>query len=122
MESEGNRRRSSSDPLRTWNATHDGTGAPRRGDSYMPEVTEERPSFADYDRPELDTSQNYNRPHPDTLTVPATENRTLGRRISNGLLRFPSFRPNSTATPVEEPSQEEQYEDDLVDVLDTLGT
>ena len=88
----------------------------------MPEVTEERPSFADYDRPELESSQNYNRPHPDTLTVPATENRTLGRRISNGLLRFPSFRPNSTATPVEEPSQEEQYEDDLVDVLDTLGT
>jgi hypothetical protein len=35
-----------------------------------------------------------------------------------GISRFPSFRPSSATI---EPTEEEQFEEDLVDVLDTVG-
>lgn len=109
----GNRRRSSSDPLRTFNATHDSLGVPRRKplpETYMPDVPEE-PSRT----PPGEASQ---RP---TLGVPVeTGGGGYGRRLSNamGMSRFPSFRPSSS---IVEPTEEEQYEEDLVDVLDTVG-
>lgn len=59
-----------------------------------------------------------------TLGVPAdTETgRGFGRRLSNatGMLKFPSFRP-STPVPSDYPTEEEQYQEDIVDVLDTCG-
>lgn len=115
-EIQGNRRRSSSDPLRTWNTTHDSSGMPRRKplpSSYMPNVAEEPSRF-----PIVETPQ---RP---TLGVSAdtTSPAGIGRRLSNatGMLKFPSFRPSSFVPP-DPPTQSEQYEEDLVDVLDTVG-
>lgn len=47
--------------------------------------------------------------------------RGFGRRLSvAGMLRFPSFRPSS-ADEEELKTQEEQYEDDMADILDTVG-
>ncbi len=113
VEVEG-RRRSSSDSTRSWNQTHDNTGAPRRMESYMPNVAEET------GRPSMDLGV---RP---TLAVPAeTPGRVgYGRRLSNAMrYPFPSFRPNDFPADEEPPpTREEQYEEDLVDVLDTIGT
>jgi hypothetical protein len=113
----GNRRRSSSDPNRAWNQTHDATGALRASDniSRLPEVTEgvatQEPS-----------SQN--------LAVPGGETggmMGMGRRLSaaSSLMRFPSFRPSSVDNEKEkftEPDeQQNQYNTDLIDLLDTVG-
>lgn len=82
----------------------------------MPNVAEEtgRPSIDMLARPSLGP----------TLAVPqsdteGTSTPGLGRRLSNAM-RFPSFRP-STMAEDQPPSKEEQYEEDLVDVLDTIG-
>lgn len=82
----------------------------------MPNVAEEtgRPSIDMLARPSLGP----------TLAVPqsdteGTSTPGLGRRLSNAM-RFPSFRPSSMSED-QPPSKEEQYEEDLVDVLDTIG-
>jgi len=106
---EGNRRRSSSDPTRSWNATHDGTGAARNS-AYLPEIIE---------------SQPLEEPEPEDTRGP------MARRMSaaSGLLRFPSFRPSvrgssppaPEADGIERTDQEAQYDTDLIDILDTVG-
>lgn len=143
----GGRRRSSSDPLRSWNQNqfYDSLGVPiprRKPVSgqghYMPDVAEEtgRPSISDaLDRPDAAALQR------STLAVPSIEEdsasegqpsgRGFGRRLSaaGSMLRFPSFRPGSTASPPPEPPRsptreeqaEQQYQDDMVDILDTVG-
>lgn len=108
VEAEGNRRRSSSDPLRS-NRPAAG-GGNQRNAPYMPEVQEDCVLAAAGG----DAAQN--------LGVPADSNPVRRRprvsSIAGSLLRFPSFHNSSTSVDVYDP---EQYDEQLVDILDTLG-
>jgi len=112
-EGRGGRRRSSSDPNRAWNETHDTAGALVPGSAFspMPEVTEgvatETPA--------------------QSLEVPETTTGSRRRsRTGGNLLRFPSFRSSSAEKEKEkaaelDDSEQNQYNADLIDLLDTVG-
>ncbi|KAG9242036.1 integral membrane protein [Calycina marina] len=122
---QGNRRRSSSDPARLWNTTHDGTGAPRGGASYMPELAEESRAG----------QQNLAIPTP--IAELEDTRSPMARRMStaSGMFRFPSFRPASAAGRERGDSSvrtssprastfgegnDDQYHQDMIDILDTI--
>lgn len=109
-EAEGNRRRSSSDPLRLNRAATAGAG--QRNAPYMPEVQEDG------------IFTGAGRTMPQNLTVPA-ENNAIRKRgsvasIAGSLLRFPAFN-NSSSTSIDQ-EDPEQFNEQLIDVLDTVGT
>lgn len=107
-EVEGNRRRSSSDPLRFGQPAAAATN--QRTTPYMPEVQEDGvfPGAGD----------NF----PQNLAVPVDSNPARRRprvsSIAGSLLRFPSFNNSSASVNVVDP---EQFDEELVDILDTLG-
>ena len=107
----GRRRRRSSDPVRAFNV---GLDAPRRKplpETQMPNVPEEPARTSPVELEGI--------PQRPTLGVPSDTRDGLGRRLSTamGMSRFPSFR-----APTVDPTEDEQYEEDLADVLDTVGT
>lgn len=109
-EFQGNRRRSSSDPNRSFAHDRMNTGRPVLG--LVQEGVPLEPSA---------TAQN--------LTVPeAAPGRVPGRRFSAAsLMRFPSFRPSTSGSgatkekPTEADVNQAEYDQQLLDVLDTLG-
>jgi hypothetical protein len=108
-EVEGNRRRSSSDPLRLNRPSI--AGGSQRNPPYMPGVRE------DGILTEAEGTM------PQNLAVPVESNRVRKRSsvtsIAGSLLRFPTWNNSSTSVDVEDP---EQYNEQLVDLLDTVGT
>lgn len=105
-EVEGNRRRSSSDPLRSNRPIIGGAG--QRNTRPMPEVREDG----------LDTSAA-----PQNLDVPVNNGNAMAKRPSiasfaGSLLRFPTYNNSIPAVDVQDP---EQYNERFVDLLDTLG-
>lgn len=64
----------------------------------------------------------------DDASLSQVSTRGFGRRLSvaGSMLRFPSFRtgvgaPSSLEAPTREEQYEQQYQDDMVDILDTVG-
>jgi hypothetical protein len=119
VDHDGGRRRSSSDPPQMhWESL---PGAHERGghrEAYMPAVEE---GTATTDTP--------TRP-PNAVLQPPTADETpdnggyfgMGRRMSNAARATSSrFFPALSTAPTAADTQEEQYEADMVDVLDTLG-
>lgn len=105
---EGNRRRSSSDPLRLNRAAAAGAG--QRNPPYMPEVQEDG------------IFTGAGRTMPQNLLVPA-ENNAIRKRgsvasIAGSFLRFPAFN-NSSSTSIDQ-EDPEQFNEQLIDVLDTV--
>jgi hypothetical protein len=105
-EVEGNRRRSSSDPLRLNRAA--AGGGSQRNPPYMPGVQE----------------HGVEGTLPQNLAVPVDNNAVRKRSsvasIAGSFLHFPAFNPAaSTSDDREDP---EQYNEQLIDVLDTVGT
>lgn len=121
-ESDGGRRRSSSDPPQMhWEALPGARGN-QRGSAYMPPLEEGTATSTPPQRPPnaVLPSENFgevdqNPDHPGYFGI--------GRRLSNAAGQtysrfFPTLNTINTQ-PVD--PQEEQYESDMVDVLDTLG-
>jgi hypothetical protein len=105
---EGNRRRSSSDPLRL-NQPAIAAAANQRQTPYMPEVQEGNVFLG---------GGGY---FPETLNVPRPPVRKRGSvaSMAGSLFRFPTY--NNSATSLDVQGDRENFDEQLVDVLDTLG-
>lgn len=107
VEVEGNRRRSSSDPMRLYQAAG---GSGRRNSRYMPEVSESGVFTASGSA----MPQNLEVP---TDGIPVRKRASI-TSIASSLLRFPPYNNSITAVNMED---QDQYDEELVDLLDTVG-
>jgi hypothetical protein len=119
-ESDGGRRRSSSDPPQMhWEALPGARGS-QRNSAYMPPL-EEGTATTTPQRPANLVAPSEDLGDVDQDADPGYFG--IGRRLSNGAGQtYTRFFPTmSTFATHPEDAQEEQYESDMVDVLDTLG-
>lgn len=105
---EGNRRRSSSDPLRL-NRPAIAAAASQRPAPYMPEVQEDN----------VFTGGGGNFPQTLDVPRPPVRKRNSVASMAGSLFRFPTY--NNSATSLDMQGDRENFDEQLVDVLDTVG-